>query len=249
LLRWTEQVHQVAATVAGELHLEMARVENIFLEQHRIVAEGGLGLGLRRIELGCEIIGTIDPAHAAPAAAGRRLDQDRKPDLAGSAGEPAVVLRVTVIAGHGGHAGGCRDALGFDFRAHPLHRHRGGSDENQPGGFAVSHKGGILRQKAVSGMDGVGVGPFRRRHDRMDVEIARARRRRADPDRLIGGPDVDGVDVGIGVDRDGADAEAAAGSHHAQRDLAAIGDQHRANWAGRIEKRHDAAPYMRYTGR
>ena len=47
-------------------------------------------------------------------------------------------------------------------------------------------KAGILGQKTVSGMDGVGAGLPRRRHDRVNVEIARARRRRADPDGFIG---------------------------------------------------------------
>ena len=36
-----EQMHEVAGPVAGELHLEMARVEDEFLEQDRIVAERG----------------------------------------------------------------------------------------------------------------------------------------------------------------------------------------------------------------
>ena len=36
-----EQMHEVAGAIAGELHFEMARVEDEFLEQDRVVAEGG----------------------------------------------------------------------------------------------------------------------------------------------------------------------------------------------------------------
>ena len=42
-----EQMHQAPLPVAGDLHFEMTRVENEFLEQHRAVAERRLGLGAR----------------------------------------------------------------------------------------------------------------------------------------------------------------------------------------------------------
>ena len=62
--------------------------------------------------------------------------------------------------------------------------------------------------------------------DRRDVEIALARRRRADADALVGEPHMHGVVVGGGVDGDRADAHLAAGAVDAERDLAAIGDEH-----------------------
>ena len=81
-------------------------------------------------------------------------------------------------------------------------------------------------------MDRVGAGLFGGGEDGVDVEIAGARRRRADADRLVGGLDVRRLRVGIGIDGDGADAEPRAGPHDANRDLAAIGDQDRADGAG-----------------
>ena len=111
-------MHQIAGAVAGELHFEMARIENVFFQQHRIVAECGLGLGLGGVELGDKIVGMVDAAHAAAAAARRRLDQDGKADLRGGLGQGRVILRVAVIAGHGRHAGGFRDAFRLDLRAH-----------------------------------------------------------------------------------------------------------------------------------
>ena len=73
--------------------------------------------------------------------------------------------------------------------------------------------GGVLRQKAISGMDGVGAGLSRRRDDRVHVEITRARRRRPDTDGLVRRRDMRRLRIGVGIDRDGADAQAGAGPH------------------------------------
>jgi hypothetical protein len=43
-----EQVDDIAVRVAEHLHLDMARVEDIFLDQHAIVAEGRCRLALAR---------------------------------------------------------------------------------------------------------------------------------------------------------------------------------------------------------
>src|SRR5262249_52424517 len=59
----------------------------------------------------------------------------------------------------------------------------------------------------------------------VDVEIAVLRRRRPDADRLVGHGDVERVHIGIGIDRDGADAEPARRAHDAARDLTPVGDQ------------------------
>ena len=58
-----------------------------------------------------------------------------------------------------------------------------------------------------------------------DVEVAVARRRRADADALVGQPHMHRLGVGGGVHGDGGDAQLAAGALDAKRDLAAVGDQ------------------------
>src|SRR5436305_2266689 len=85
---------------------------------------------------------------------------------------------------------------------------------------------GVLGEKADAGMDRVGAGDRRRRQDRLDIEIAGARRRRADADRLVGEPHIHCPRVGGRMHRDGLDPQLVAGAMNAQRDLAAIGDQH-----------------------
>ena len=240
-----EQVHEVAGAVAGELHFEMARIEDEFLEQDRAVAEGGFGFRFGSSKRGLEILGVVDAAHAAAAAAGGGLDQHGKADPARLAHELGFALVVAVIAGHGRHAGRLRDPLRFDLRAHLLDRSCGGADEDETGGFAALHEVGVLRQEAVAGMDRVRAGLAGGGEDGVDVEIAGACRRRADPDRLVGGLHMRRLCVGVGIDGDGADAEPRAGSHDAERDLAAIGDQDRTDGAGAEEKRHGQRSYIR----
>ena len=57
------------------------------------------------------------------------------------------------------------------------------------------------------------------------TQIAFARRRRADVHRLVGLAHVQRLGVGIGIDRDRADAERARGADDPAGDLAAVGDE------------------------
>ena len=75
------EMHAGAQAIAQHLDLDVARPRKVLLEVDRIVAEGGLGLGAGEREgLGCAV-GIVDHLHAAPAAAGHRLDQHRPADL------------------------------------------------------------------------------------------------------------------------------------------------------------------------
>ena len=65
----------VAVTVGENLHLDMARRGDVFLDQHAFVAEGGFRLAHGAGKRGLEVGVTVDPPHALAAAAGDRLDQ------------------------------------------------------------------------------------------------------------------------------------------------------------------------------
>ena len=67
-----------ALAVAEDLNFDVARPLQIFLEIKRIVAECGFRLGARRKDGRSKIAFLGDQPHAAPAAAGRRLE--RSPD-------------------------------------------------------------------------------------------------------------------------------------------------------------------------
>src|SRR6266404_8568446 len=94
---------------------------------------------------------------------------------------------------------------------------------------------GVLGEEAVAGMDRIGAARACGGEDVVDDEVALRRRRRADRVRVVGDQHVQGRAVGLGVDGDTLDAELAAGARDADRDLAAIGDQHAAQ---RLRLRH-----------
>ena len=78
--------------VGEDLHLDMPRLLQVFLDQHPVVAEGRLRLPPCAGQRGGELRRLADHPHAAPAAAGRGLDQHRKADPLGLLEQPAGVL-------------------------------------------------------------------------------------------------------------------------------------------------------------
>ena len=198
----------------------------IFLDIDGVVAEGGFGLAARGRQRGRQFGRLAHHFHAAPAAAGRRLDQHRiadpvrqscrlrvsevtPPSEPGTTGMPSrLAVRLASILSpmmRMCSALGpmkCHAVVGEDFG-----------------------KARVLRQEAVAGMHGVGAGDLAGRQNGGDVEIAVFGRRRADAHALVGKAHVHGVGVGGGMHRHGRDAELLAGAQHAQRDLAAIGDE------------------------
>jgi hypothetical protein len=75
-------------------------------------------------------------------------------------------------------------------------------------------------------MDRVRAGDLGRRDESRDLEVRVARRRRPDAHVVVGEAHVQRLAVRLGIHRDRLDAELAARADDAQRDLAAIGDQH-----------------------
>jgi hypothetical protein len=78
----SKQMHGVRVPVAEDLHFDMARAGDVFLDQHmRSLPKAGLRLALRAFERGLEIGVLVDAAHALAAAARDRLDENRIADL------------------------------------------------------------------------------------------------------------------------------------------------------------------------
>ena len=91
--------------VAEQLDLDVARPLDVALDEDGAVAERGLGLAARRGARVVELVGAADDAHAAPAAARRRLHEQRKAELVrlaglddGDAGLARDLLRAELVA-------------------------------------------------------------------------------------------------------------------------------------------------------
>ena len=219
------EVDGVAAAVAEHLDFDVARALQIFFEVDGVVAERRLGFGAGGGERGRKLVLQMRDLHAAAAAAGGGLHQHRKADLARDRDGVLVGGDAAVGARHAGNAERLGGALGLDLVAHLADVLGLGADEVDAVLGQDFGKAGVLGEKAVAGMHGVGAGDFAGGEERRDVEIAVLRRRRADADALVGEPDMHGVGVGGRVHGDRRDAELLAGAEHPERDLAAVGDE------------------------
>jgi len=218
-------VENIAVSVADQLDLDMARLFDEFFGEHAVVAERAFGLARGRQETLARFGIVPGDAHALAPAAGRGLDHHRIADLARHDDAFFGVFDRFQIARHGRYTGLLREYLRFDLVAHRgdgLHRR---ADEHDAGLLEGGRKRGVFRQEPVARMHGLGPRRFARGQDRIDLEIALGRRCRPDPHGLVGLAHMQGLGVGIRIDRDGLDAEALGRAHHAHRNLAAIGDE------------------------
>ena len=68
------QMQNVAVLVTQNLHFDVLGARHVFLEEHRRVAKGAIGLAAGFIEQPLQILGLVHHAHTAPATAEGRLD-------------------------------------------------------------------------------------------------------------------------------------------------------------------------------
>ena len=209
--------------VREHLHFDVAGRGDIFLDQHSSVAERGLGLADRALELGVELDMRVDAAHAPPAPAGDRLDQHRIADLIGLLAQELRVLVVAVIAGNDRHAGALHQRLGRAFQAHGPHRRGRRANEDDAGARAPFGEIGVLGQESIAGMQALGPDPPRQRDDRVLVEITA--RALADLVRFVGEPGEQRPTVGRRMQDDRPDSHAARRANDPAGNLAAIGDE------------------------
>ena len=214
-----EEVHQVALAVAKHLDLDVARPLEVALDQHPVVAEGGLRLPFGTLQLGGESLFLENHLHALAAAASGRLDQHRVADARRFLLEKGRVLLLAVVARHQRHAGLFHQSLGRRLVAHRGDCFGRGSDKDDSGLAAGRGEIGVLGQETVTRMDRLRARLACRREDGVDVEVV------LDAPRLVGAPHMQRIAVGVRMDRHRADPQPPRGAHHAAGDLAAVGDQ------------------------
>jgi hypothetical protein len=240
------QMDDVAVLVAQHLDLDVARLGDEFLDEDAVVAEGGFGLALGGAEAVAGLLVVPGDAHALAAAAGRRLDHHRIADGRGDADRLVGILDQAHMARHRGDAGFGRELLGGDLVAHRLDGVDGRADEGDALLFQRLGEERVFGQEAVARMDGVGAGLADGVENVVDDDVGLGGRRGADMDGLVGLAHMQRVAVGIGIDRDGGDAELLRGADDPAGDLAAIGYEdfleHRGVLTRRLEVTGGRAP-------
>ena len=191
----------------------------------RSSAKLDLGLARRGAKPVARLLVRGGDAHPLAAAAGRRLDHDRIADVAGDPDRRLGIRHDIEMPGHGRHPGGARQLFRFDLVAHRRDRLRPRPDKDNAGFGQRLGKGHILGQKPVARMHRLGAAGAARLDDPLDREIALGRRRRPDPDRLVGHAYMQGLGIGVGINRNRGDPHPPCRANDTASNLAAIGDQ------------------------
>src|SRR5262245_60176699 len=194
----------VPLRVAEELDLDVARPLDVALCENPVVAEGRARLAARRVERVGQLLARPHNAHAAAAAAGRRLQEQRKAELA------RLARRDDRDIGLRG------DPFRLELVAAAAKRLRAGADPDEPGYADRLREVRVLREEAVARMDRVRAGARSRADVLLRQEVAR------DLDDLVRTACVQRTAVVRRDDGNRLDAEGAAGAEDPQRDLAAV---------------------------
>jgi hypothetical protein len=167
-----KQMDDVALAVSGDLHFDVTALLDEFFDNQSRVAEGTLRLPHRRFDFLVHAIEGRDRPHALAAAAGCRFQHDGQAEATHRPFDLPGICAWCVAAGDGRYAGGHGFALGGGLVAEALDRLRRGTDEGEAGRLDRAGEGGVLGQKAKSGMNGFGPDGPGGRHDGIDPQVA-----------------------------------------------------------------------------
>ena len=237
------KMHQPAVAVAQQLHLDVARLAHQLFEIHLVVAERGPGFGARQRQRCRERGLVVDDAHAASAAAPAGLEHHRVADRGGMPRAQRQVRGQSRRRRHHRNAGGRGKIAGAQLVAEHAHGRGLGADEDDAGARAGLGELRALGQEAIAGVDGIGPGLHCSGDDFVDIEICLQRALAfADQVGLVGLGAVEREAIFLRVDRDRGNAELGGGAHHADGNLAAIGNQQAAEGRGHAEAGSIARP-------
>ena len=164
-----EQRDHRARGVRQHLHLDVARVRHVPLEEDRAVPERRRRLAAARCDGLGEMPGRRTIRMPRPPPPNEALTSSGKPRAAArSAGRRSSVM---VDAGQHGHPGGGHDGLGLHLGTHRGDGVRRRADEDQPGVAAGAGERGVLRQETVPGVDRVGAGRGGGRDDQVAAQV------------------------------------------------------------------------------
>ena len=149
------QVAHVAMLVGENLHLYVLGLDQVLLHEDAVVAEGLAGLVADELKRGGHVLKFPAQAHAAPAAASRRLQDHGEAELLRPGLGLGSALQRLFCSRNNRNAAGNGNFLGLELVAHLGQHMARRADELDARVLAGLGKGRVLAQEAVAGVDGV----------------------------------------------------------------------------------------------
>ncbi|MNE36229.1 hypothetical protein D3C80_1300320 [compost metagenome] len=217
-------MHNVTKAVTEDLRLDMFRVDDTFFQEHFRRTEGLGRFGNHPRECLLQLLATIAATNATPATTGGGLEHHRITDAITFLEGFVDVGNVAFSARGHRDTGLDHAATSFSLVAHTANDFSSRANELDPTFGAYVRKFSVLRQKAITGMQGITTGFHSQVHQLARVEVA-GQRLSTNAMGLIGTFNVQGMAVGVGVDRHGANAHLGAGTHDPNCNFTPVGDQ------------------------
>ena len=228
-----EEMDQVAVGIAQYLHFNVAGLTHEFFQVDLIVAESREGFAPRHGDFRAQTGRIVDHPHPASAAAPTGLEHQRKAHDFGQLERGVEIVGERAGGRHHRHTGRLRELprahLVSDLAHHVARR----PDEDQPGRAAGVGELGVLGEKAVARVHGVDPGFPGDAQDGPNVQVgAQCLAGFAYGIALIGLEPMQRKAVFVRVNGNRSDAEFAGRAHHANGDLATVGNQQFVNSMG-----------------
>ncbi len=219
-----EQVHGVAEAVGENLRFDVLRIDDALLEEDFRAAEGLGGFGDHSRISRFQLFAVVATTDTATTTTGCCLEHDRVADALCFAQGLGQIRQIAFGTGGDRYAGGDHAAAGFGLVAHAGNDFSRRANELDAALGADLRQFGVLGQKTVARVQCVTAGFYRQVNQLARVQIT-GQRVAADVVGLVGTFDVQGIAVGIGIDRNRGDAHLRASADDANGNLAPVGNQ------------------------
>ena len=207
------------------LNLDVARLLDVLLDEHTVIAESSLSLLLGQMESSKSLLVVPGNTHTLTTTSSRGLDHHRVTNIVGDLQHLLVGVDLAVETGNGVHLSLHSQLLGANLISHSLN---GVLARSAPADSLLLKSLGespVLRKETVTRVDGISTGLTASLDDLISNEVGLSGRRGTNVNSFIGHLHVLGVAIGIGVDSNGLDTHALSGLEDTAGNFTTVGYQ------------------------
>src|SRR5882757_7265153 len=219
------QMNDFAVLIAQNLKFNVSRIFNEALGVNVGRAKGLLRLAARRFVRGQKFFLLAHHAHAATAAAGNRLHNQREAYFRGFFGQLFFALDRAIAPWNRWQTRAFHFTARAILFAHHFNYFRSRANKRNFRGFADFGEICVFGEKSVTRVNGVNIGDLGSADYVRDIQITFAAAGWADTNRFIGKPHMQRIAVRLRVHGNRGDSQLLAGTNHPQGNFAAIGYQ------------------------